>query len=71
MTFNKFKYKYQDTILNHIEDTLRGLELPLKVETRLIDVVNDNLDEILEHNFEAVESQNEDDKYEQYKNGEI
>lgn len=66
-TLNDYIQTNQDDIMDILENEVENLAIPYQLKTRFISLLNDNIAEIMEYNYESMVSANIDRAYDEYK----
>ena len=70
-TFEEFCDKNEDSIFDEIDDTIKSLNLPKRIETQILAIIYDESCEILEERYADIKSTYEDIKYDEFKDSKI
>lgn len=66
-TLNNYIQTNQDDIMDILENEVENLAIPYQLKTRFISLLNDNIAEIMEYNYESMVSANIDRAYDEYR----
>ena len=66
-TLNDYMQANQDDIMDILENEVDGLSIPLQLRTRFISLLNDNVAEIMEYNYDSMISAQIDRAYDEQK----
>jgi hypothetical protein len=66
-TLNEYTQINQDDIMDILENEIDSLSIPLQLRTRFISLLNDNIAEIMEYNYDSMVSTMQDRAYDEYK----
>ena len=66
-TLNEYMQANQDDIMDILENEVDNLSIPLQLRTRFISLLNDNIAEIMEYNYDSMVSTMQDRVYDEYK----
>ena len=66
-TLNDYMQANQDDIMDILENEVDGLSIPLQLRTQFISLLNDNVAEIMEYNYDSMVSAQIDRAYDEYK----
>ena len=66
-TLNDYMQANQDDIMDILENEVDGLSIPLQLRTRFISLLNDNVAEIMEYNYDSMVSAQIDRAYDEHK----
>ena len=66
-TLNEYMQSNQDDIMDILENEVDGLSIPLQLRTRFISLLNDNVAEIMEYNYDSMVSAQIDRAYDEHK----
>ena len=66
-TLNDYMQSNQDDIMDILENEVDSLAIPLQLRTRFISLLNDNVAEIMEYNYDAMVSAHIDRAYDEHK----
>lgn len=66
-TLNDYMQANQDDIMDILENEVDGLSIPLQLRTRFISLLNDNVAEIMEYNYDSMISAQIDRAYDEHK----
>ena len=66
-TLNDYTQANQDDIMDILENEVDGLSIPLQLRTRFISLLNDNVAEIMEYNYDSMISAQIDRAYDEHK----
>ena len=66
-TLNEYMQANQDDIMDILENEVDNLSIPLQLRTRFISLLNDNIAEIMEYNYDSMVSTMQDRAYDEYK----
>lgn len=66
-TLNEYMQANQDDIMDILENEVDNLSIPLQLRTRFISLLNDNVSEIMEYNYDSMVSTMQDRAYNEYK----
>ena len=66
-TLNEYMQANQDDIMDILENEVDNLSIPLKLRTRFISLLNDNIADIMEYNCDSMVSTMQDRVYDEYK----
>lgn len=66
-TLNEYTQTNQDDIMDILENEIDSLSIPLQLRTRFISLLNDNIAEIMEYNYDSMVSTMQDRAYDEYK----
>ena len=66
-TLNDYMQANQDDIMDILENEVDGLSIPLQLRTRFISLLNDNVAEIMEYNYNSMISAQIDRAYDEHK----
>ena len=66
-TLNDYMQANQDDIMDILENEVDGLSIPLQLRTKFISLLNDNVAEIMEYNYDSMVSAQIDRAYDEYK----
>ena len=66
-TLNDYIQANQDDIMDILENEVDGLSIPLQLRTRFISLLNDNVAEIMEYNYDSMISAQIDRAYDEHK----
>lgn len=66
-TLNEYMQTNQDDIMDILENEIDSLSLPLQLRTKFISLLNDNVEEIMEYNYDSMVSAQIDRAYDEYK----
>ena len=66
-TLNDYMQANQDDIMDILENEVDGLSIPLQLRTQFISLLNDNVAEIMEYNYDFMISAQIDRAYDEHK----
>ena len=66
-TLNEYMQTNQDDIMDILENEVDSLSIPLQLRTKFISLLNDNVAEIMEYNYDSMVSAQIDRAYDEYK----
>ena len=66
-TLNEYMQANQDDIIDILENEVDNLSIPLQLRTRFISLLNDNISDIMEYNYNSMISTMKDRAYDEYK----
>lgn len=66
-TLNEYMQTNQDDIMDILENEIDSLSIPLQLRTKFISLLNDNVAEIMEYNYDSMVSAQVDRAYDEYK----
>ena len=66
-TLNEYMQANQDDIMDILENEVDNLSIPLQLRTRFISLLNDNVAEIMEYNYNSMVSAQIDRAYDEHK----
>ena len=66
-TLNEYTQANQDDIMDILESEADNLSIPLQLRTRFISLLNDNVAEIMEYNYNSMVSAQIDRAYDEHK----
>ena len=66
-TLNEYMQANQDDIMDILENEVDNLSIPLQLRTRFISLLNDNIADIMEYNYDSMVSTMQDREYDEYK----
>ena len=66
-TLNEYTQANQDDIMDILENEVDSLSIPLQLRTKFISLLNDNLAEIMEYNYDSMVSAQIDRAYDEHK----
>ena len=66
-TLNDYMQANQDDIMDILENEVDSLSIPLQLRTRFISLLNDNVAEIMEYNYDSMISAQIDRAYDEHK----
>ena len=66
-TLNDYMQANQDDIMDILENEVDGLSIPLQLRTQFISLLNDNIAEIMEYNYNSMVSAYIDRAYDEHK----
>ena len=66
-TLNEYMQANQDDIMDILENEVDNLSIPIQLRTRFISLLNDNIAEIMEYNYNSMVSTMQDRAYDEYK----
>ena len=66
-TLNEYMQANKDDIMDILENEVDNLSIPLQLRTRFISLLNDNIAEIMEYNYDSMVSTMQDRAYDEYK----
>lgn len=66
-TLNDYMQANQDDIMDILENEVDGLSIPLQLRTQFISLLNDNVAEIMEYNYDSMISAQIDRAYDEHK----
>lgn len=66
-TLNDYMQSNQDDIMDILENEVDSLAIPIQLRTRFISLLNDNVAEIMEYNYDAMVSAQIDRAYDEHK----
>ena len=66
-TLNDYIQANQDDIMDILENEVDGLSIPLQLRTQFISLLNDNVAEIMEYNYDSMVSAQIDRAYDEHK----
>ena len=66
-TLNEYMQANQDDIMDILENEVDSLSIPLQLRTRFISLLNDNVAEIMEYNYDSMVSAQIDRAYDEHK----
>ena len=66
-TLNEYMQANQDDIMDILENEVDNLSIPLQLRTRFISLLNDNISDIMEYNYNSMISTMKDRAYDEYK----
>lgn len=66
-TLNEYMQTNQDDIMDILENEIDSLSIPLQLRTKFISLLNDNVAEIMEYNYDSMVSAQIDRAYDEYK----
>lgn len=66
-TLNEYMQANQDDIMDILEKEVDNLSIPLQLRTKFISLLNDNVAEIMEYNYDSMISAQIDRAYDEHK----
>lgn len=66
-TLKEYMQANQDDIMDILENEIESLAIPLQLRTRFISLLNDNVSEIMEYNYDSMISAHIDRAYDEHK----
>lgn len=66
-TLNEYMQANQDDIMDILENEVDSLSIPLQLRTKFISLLNDNVAEIMEYNYDSMVSAQIDRAYDEHK----
>ena len=66
-TLNEYTQANQDDIMDILENEVDSLSIPLQLRTKFISLLNDNVAEIMEYNYDSMVSAQIDRAYDEHK----
>lgn len=66
-TLNEYMQANQDDIMDILENEVDNLSIPLQLRTQFISLLNDNIADIMEYNYNSMVSTMQDRAYDEYK----
>ena len=66
-TLNEYMQANQDDIMDILENEVDNLSIPLQLRTRFISLLNDNIADIMEYNYNSMVSTMQDRAYDEHK----
>ena len=66
-TLNDYIQTNQDDIMDILENEVENLAIPYQLKTRFISLLNDNIAEIMEYNYDSMVSAYIDRAYDEHK----
>lgn len=66
-TLNDYTQANQDDIMDILENEVNNLSIPLQLKTKFISILNDNVAEIMEYNYDSMVSAQIDRAYDEHK----
>ena len=66
-TLNEYMQANQDDIMDILENEVDNLSIPLQLRTRFISLLNDNIAEIMEYNYNCMVLTLQDRAYDEHK----
>ena len=66
-TLNEYTQANQDDIMDILENEVDNLSIPLQLRTKFISLLNDNVAEIMEYNYNSMVSAQIDRAYDEHK----
>lgn len=66
-TLNEYMQANQDDIIDILENEVDNLSIPLQLRTRFISLLNDNVADIMEYNYNSMVSTMQDRAYDEHK----
>lgn len=66
-TLNEYMQANQDDIMDILENEVDNLSIPLQLRTQFISLLNDNISDIMEYNYDSMVSTMQDIAYDEYK----
>ena len=66
-TLNEYTQANQDDIMDILENEVDSLSIPLQLRTKFISLLNDNVAEIMEYNYNSMVSAQIDRAYDEHK----
>ena len=66
-TLNEYMQANQDDIMDILENEVNNLSIPLQLKTKFISLLNDNVAEIMEYNYDSMISAQIDRAYDEHK----
>ena len=66
-TLNEYTQANQDDIMDILENEVDSLSIPLQLRTKFISLLNDNVSEIMEYNYDSMVSAQIDRAYDEHK----
>ena len=66
-TLNEYMQTNQDDIMDILENEIDSLSIPLQLRTKFISLLNDNVAEIMEYNYDSMVSAQIDRAYDEHK----
>lgn len=66
-TLNEYMQANQDDIMDILENEVNNLSIPLQLRTKFISLLNDNVAEIMEYNYDSMISAQIDRAYDEHK----
>lgn len=66
-TLNEYMQANKDDIMDILENEVDNLSIPLQLRTRFISLLNDNIADIMEYNYDSMVSTMQDRAYDEYK----
>ena len=65
-TLNEYMQANQDDIMDILENEVDSLSIPLQLRTKFISLLNDNVAEIIEYNYDSMVSAQIDRAYHEH-----
>lgn len=66
-TLNEYTQANQNDIMDILENEVDNLSIPLQLRTKFISLLNDNIAEIMEYNYDSMVSAQIDRAYDEHK----
>ena len=66
-TLNEYMQANQDDIMDILENEVDNLSIPIQLRTQFVSLLNDNIAEIMEYNYNSMVSTMQDRAYDEYK----
>ena len=66
-TLNDYIQTSQDDIMDILENEVENLAIPYQLKTKFISLLNDNIAEIMEYNYNSMVSAHIDKAYDEHK----
>ena len=66
-TLNNYIQTNQDDIMDILENEVENLAIPYQLKTKFISLLNDNIAEIMEYNYNSMVSSHIDRAYDEHK----
>ena len=66
-TLNEYMQANQDDIMDILENEVGSMSIPYQLRTKFISLLNDNVSEIMEYNYDSIISAQIDRSYDEHK----
>lgn len=66
-TLNEYMQANQDDIMDILENEIDSMQIPYQLRTKFISLLNDNVAEIMEYNYDSMISAQIDRAYDEHK----
>lgn len=66
-TLNEYMQANQDDIMDILENEVDSMQIPYQLRTKFISLLNDNVEEIMEYNYNSMISAQIDRAYDEHK----